>query len=191
MLLALVGVTGVGKSYYVEKISEKLNFKKVNTIRTRSVRKGEDSRYFMTKEELDKMFDEGEIAYKFSVFGGEYGYLKNEIFSKDNMIFEMHYTTIYDWKKVRPDIKTIYIMPTDINIAKEKTKQRNLTKEKEIERINEIEEHYRKITTDMELQKQFDYIIYNNYDEKSELEILNLVKKMLKKEKKVGVKSGI
>lgn len=191
MLLALVGVTGVGKSYYVEKISEKLNFKKVNTIRTRSVRKGEDSRYFMTKEELDKMFDEGEIAYKFSVFGGEYGYLKNEIFSKDNMIFEMHYTTIYDWKKVRPDIKTIYIMPTDINIAKEKAKQRNLTKEKEIERINEIEEHYRKITTDMELQKQFDYIIYNNYDEKSELEILNLVKKMLKKEKKVGVKSGI
>lgn len=191
MLLALVGVTGVGKSYYVEKISEKLNFKKVNTIRTRSVRKGEDSRYFMTKEELDKMFNEGEIAYKFSVFGGEYGYLKNEIFSKDNMIFEMHYTTIYDWKKVRPDIKTIYIMPTDINIAKEKAKQRNLTKEKEIERINEIEEHYRKITTDMELQKQFDYIIYNNYDEKSELEILNLVKKMLKKEKNVGVKSGI
>ena len=182
MLLALVGVTGVGKSYYVEQISNKLNFKKVNTIRTRPVRNGENSKYFMTEEKLDEMYEAGKIAYKFSVFGGEYGYLKDEIFSEDNMIFEMHYTTIYDWKKIRPDIKTIYIMPTDINIAKEMAKKRNLSKEKEIERLKEIDEHYDRINEDKDLQKQFDFIIYNNYDEESEKTIINLVKKMLKEE---------
>ena len=183
MLLALVGVTGVGKSYFVNQISKKLNFEKVNTIRTRPVRTGENPKYFMTKEQLSQMDKNGQIAYKFEVFGGEYGYLKEEIFSEKNMIFEMHYTTIFDWKKVRPDIKTIYILPSDINIAKDKAKERHLTKEKEIERIKEIEEHYETINSNEELRNQFDYFITNNYDKESEERIINLVKEMIKKEK--------
>ena len=119
------------------------------------------------------------VSYKFSVFGGQYGYLQEEIFSKENMIFEMHYTTIYDWKKVRPDIKTIYILPTDINMAKQKTKERNLSTEKEQERLAEIDEHYQRIMTDEDLRKQFDYIVYNNYDKKSEEMMLELVSKLL------------
>jgi len=178
MLLALVGITGIGKSFFVEKITENLNFKKVHTIRTRAPRVGENPKYFMTDEELNKMYDDGKIAYKFNVFGGQYGYLKGEIFSQDNMIFEMHYTTIYDWKKVRPDIKTIYLLPTNLEIAKEKTRQRNLSKEKEAERLAEIDEHYNKIMTDENLRNQFDYIVYNNYDKESEERILELVKKM-------------
>lgn len=183
MLLALVGVTGVGKSYFVNKIVEQLNFKKVNTIRTRPARQGEDPKYFMTQEELDKLQEEGKIAYKFKVFGGEYGYLKEDIFSEDNMIFEMHYTTIYDWKKVKPDIKTIYILPADLEIAKENTKKRNLTKEKEIERLKEIDEHFNKINSDEQLRKEFDYFIKNNFDKESEEKIINLVRKLLDKEK--------
>lgn len=179
MLLALVGVTGVGKSFFVDKITSNFNFNKVNTIRTRKPREGENLKYFMTEEELDKMYDEGKIAYKFKVFGGEYGYLKDEIFSDNNMIFEMHYTTIYDWKRIRPDIKTIYIMPKNLEIAKEQTKKRNLDKEIEIERINEIDEHYNRITTDENLKSQFDYIFYNNYDEESTKNLLDLVSKIL------------
>ena len=110
MLIALVGVTGVGKSYYKEKIVEELNFKKVNTIRTRKIRKNEingTSGFFLSLEELDELEKQGKLAYRFSVFGGEYAYLKEEIFTKENMIFEMHYTTIFDWKRIVPDIKTI------------------------------------------------------------------------------------
>lgn len=180
MLLALVGVTGVGKSYFVEQICKELDFEKVNTIRTRPPRENENTKYFMSQEELDKLYDEGKIAYKFSVFGGEYGYLKEDIFSDKNKIFEMHYTTIYDWKKVRPDIKTIYILPTDIETAKQKLKLRNLSKEKEIERLNEVDEHFKKISTDESLREQFDYIIYNNYDEESKRKIINLVKSLTK-----------
>lgn len=179
MLLGLAGVTGVGKSYFVNKICEELNFKKVNTIRTREPRKGESTQFFMSEEELDKLYDEGKIAYKFRVFDGEYGYLKDEIFSEDNYIFEMHYTTIYDWKKVRPDIKTIYILPSSLEKAKEQTIHRNLSKEKEEERLKEIEEHYHTITTNEELRNQFDYVIENNYDEESTKEMIQLVQSIL------------
>ena len=179
MLLALVGVTGVGKTYFVEKICDKLNFNKVNTIRTRPVRNGENPKYFMTENEVDKMYQDGKIAYKFNVFGGEYGYLKEEIFSDSNMVFEMHYTTIYDWKKVRNDIKTIYIMPTDLEIAKQQTRKRELPKVKEIERLSEIDEHYNRINSDADLRKQFDYFFYNNYDETSERKFIKLVKEIL------------
>ena len=185
MLLAFVGITGVGKSYYVNKVCEKLNFNKVKTIRTRKMRIGEQNGktgLFMTKEELENLESLGKLAYVFDVFGGTYAYLKEDIFSKEDMVFEMHYTTIYDWKKIRPDIKTIYIFPKDINITKSMITKRNLSKEQEIERLSEIEEHYNKVMNDKNLRNMFDYIIYNNYDQKSEDEIINLVRKIKKEE---------
>lgn len=182
MLLALVGITGIGKSYFAEELSQKLGFNKVHTIRTREKRVGEENGktgYFMTEDELNDLKKQGKIAYDFKVFGGTYGYLKDEIFSDENYVFEMHYTTIYDWKKVRPDIVTIYLLPRDINISIQKIKERNLTEDKEAYRIEEVKEHYNKFMQDKELQKQFDYIVYNNYDEKSTDEIMKLVKKIL------------
>ena len=188
MLLALVGVTGVGKSYYKDKIVENFNFEKVNTIRTRQKRIDEvngESGLFMTIEELKLFKKQGKIAYDFEVFGGTYAYLKDEIFSEKNMVFEMHYTTIEDWKKIRPDIKTIYILPKDIQTAKNRTIKRNLSKEKEMERIKEIDEHFSRITTDEKLRNMFDYIVYNNYDKESEEEVLLLVKKILEEQVKL------
>lgn len=181
MLLALVGITGVGKTYFTNIIEEELGFKKVKTIRTRKMRKGEQngkSGLFMTEDELKVLQKEDKIAYSFNVFGGTYAYLKEDIFSKEDMVFEMHYTTIFDWKKIRSDIKTIYIFPKDINIAKKYILIRNLEKSKEIERLDEIEEHYNKMMTDNKLREMFDYIVYNNYDKESEEKIINLVRKM-------------
>lgn len=181
MLLALSGVTGIGKSYFKEKIINDLNFNKVNTIRTRPIRIGEKNGVdgiFITDSELDKLKLQNKIIYEFNVFGGRYAYLKDEILSSDNMVFEMHYTMIDDWKKIRPDIKVIYILPKDINIPKQKARERNLSKEKEIERINEIDEQYNTFINDKNFQNKFDYILYNNYDKNSEEELLNLVKKL-------------
>ena len=129
MLVALAGVTGVGKSYFKDRIVENLGFKQVNTIRTREKRKGEENGktgLFMTKEEVDELENQDKIAYRFGVFGGEYAYLKDEIYSEDDYIFEMHYTTIDDWKKVRKDIVAIYILPTDLNKAKDATLKRSI-----------------------------------------------------------------
>ncbi len=184
MLLALSGVTGIGKSYFKEKLVNELGFHKVNTIRTRPIRIGEKNGIdgiFISDEQLDILKDEDKIIYDFKVFGGRYAYLKDEILSNDNMVFEMHYTMIDDWKKIRPDIKTIYILPKDIEIPKQKAKERNLSKEKEIERINEIEEQYNKFINDKNFQSKFDYFLYNNYDKESEEQLIRLVKTILNK----------
>ena len=41
MLLALAGVTGVGKSYFKDRIVERLGFEKIKIITTRQIRIGE------------------------------------------------------------------------------------------------------------------------------------------------------
>lgn len=182
MLLAFSGITGVGKSYFAEEVEKKLDFKKVHTIRTREMRPGEQNGktgFFMTKQELENMKKEDKIAYEFEVFGGTYAYLKDEILSDENHVFEMHYTTIKDWKKIRPDIVTIYLIPSDINKALQKTRERNLTKEKEQERIQEIWQQYNEFMNNKELQNMFNYIIYNDYDEKSEDKIIELIEKLM------------
>lgn len=182
MLLAFSGITGVGKSFFAEEVENKLNFKKVHTIRTRAIRPGEQNGktgLFMSKQELERLKQEGKIAYDFDVFGGTYAYKKDEILSDENYVFEMHYTTIDDWKKIRPDIVTIYLIPKDINKALEKIKKRNLSKEKEQERLTEIEEQYNEFMNNKKLQEKFDYIIYNNYDEESEEEIIELIRKIM------------
>ena len=184
MLLALSGVTGIGKSYFKERLVEELNFHKVNTIRTRPIRIGEKNGVdgiFITDSELDELKEQNKIVYDFKVFGGRYAYLKDEIFSDDNMVFEMHYTMLDDWKKIKPDIKTIYILPQDLSVPKTKAKERNLSKEKEIERINEIDEQYNRFMNDKVFQSKFDYILYNNYDKKSEEQLLNLIRNLISK----------
>ena len=50
---------------------------------------------------------------------------------------------------------------------------------KKKKRLLEIDEHYNKITSDENLRKKFDYIVYNNYDKESEDAIIELVKKVL------------
>ena len=104
-----------------------------------------------------------------------------EVLIDDNMVFEMHYTMIDDWEKIKPDIKTIYILPQDLSVPKTKAKERNLSKEKEIERINEIDEQYNRFMNDKVFQSKFDYILYNNYDKKSEEQLLNLIRNLISK----------
>lgn len=184
MLLALSGVTGIGKSYFKGKLVKELNFHNVSTIRTRPIRIGEKNGVdgiFITDSELDELKKKNEIVYDFKVFGGRYAYLKDEIFSNNNMVFEMHYTMIDDWKKIRPDITTIYILPQNLDIPKKKARERKLSQEKEIERIKEIDEQYNKFMNDKVFQSKFDYILYNNYDKESEEQLLNLVKKIINK----------
>ena len=55
MLLGLVGVSGVGKTYFKEKIVQELGFQAVNTIRTREKRIGEiegKDYHFISREDF-------------------------------------------------------------------------------------------------------------------------------------------
>lgn len=66
-------------------------------------------------------------------------------------------------------------------MAKDQTRKRHLDKEVENKRLLEIEEHYKTFNTNENLRKQFDYILYNNYDKESEEQIIKLVENILNK----------
>ncbi len=186
MLLALAGVTGVGKSYFKDLLVQKLNFKKIKIITTRQIRNGEknnEDKIFVSPEELQKLKDSNVIAYDFNMLGNIYAYSKDDLFSKQNTVFELHYSTIFDFKKICPDMIAIYIFPENINMAKEETIKRHLKPEVENQRLLEIDEHYNKIMTDKNLRNQFDYFIYNSYNKRSENEMLKLVEKILYEER--------
>lgn len=182
MLLGLAGVTGTGKSYFKDRIEEELGFEKLKIITTRPPRENEENgvdKMFVTPEELEKLDAQGKIGFRFDMLGITYAYTKEELFSNKNMVFELHYCTIFDFKKVCPHLRTIYIFPNDIETAKDKTRQRNLEPSVEKNRLLEIDEHYKKITTDENLRNQFDHFLYNNYDKESEQKVLDLVYNMI------------
>ena len=186
ILLAFAGITGIGKSYYKDKVCEKLGFEKIRIITTRAPRKKEvnnEDKIFVSKEELEKMEEEGEIAYSFDMLGNTYAYTNDALFSKKDTVFEMHYTTVADFKRICPHIKTIYLLPKDLDATKNKLLQRGLEPAVEQARLREIDEHYNRITTDKKLMDMFDVCVYNNYDKESEDEIIYLVKKMMNAER--------
>lgn len=182
MLLALAGVTGVGKSYFKDILVKKLNFEKIKIITTRQKRIGEknnEDKIFVTLDELNELKKENKIAYDFNMLGNTYAYSKDSLFSNKNIVFELHYNTIFDFKKICPNLRSIYIFPKNIEMAKEQTKKRHLNSRVEKDRLLEIDEHYNKMLSDYNLRKQFDYIFYNNYDKESEDKLIELVKKLL------------
>ena len=175
MLIALAGVTGVGKSFYSQEIENNFKIKKIHTIRTRQMRAGEINGvtgYFMTEDELDNENAKGNIAIDFSEFGGRYAYLKSEVFSNDDYVFEMHYTHIDGWKKIKPDMISIYILPTNIEDAIKNIKQRNLPKDYE---------QYNNFINDEKLQEKYDYIVYNDFNNDSRNKLMNLIERIIDK----------
>lgn len=182
MLLALAGVTGIGKSYYKDKIVEKLGFEKIKIVTTRTPRVGEknnDDKIFVTSGELQTLRDNGKIAYEFDMLGNTYAYTKDSLYTNKNTVFELHYHTIFDFKKICPDIRVIYLLPRDIEIAKEQTRKRHLEPEVETKRLLEIDEHYKNFSSNENLRNMFDYIIYNDYDTASIDNIINLVQTLM------------
>ena len=184
MLLALAGVTGVGKSYFKDKIVEKLGFEKIKIITTREIRNGEknnEDKIFVTPSELNNLKESNKIAYDFNMLGNIYAYSKDSLFSNKNTVFELHYSTIFNFRNICPNLTSIYILPQNIEMAKEQTKKRHLKPNVEKNRLLEIDEHYNSFMADANLRKQFDYIVYNNYDKESENQIINIIKKLLNK----------
>ena len=130
---------------------------------------------------MQALRNSNKIGFEFELCGCFYAYTKEELSSTKNMVFEFHYDTIYDFKKVCPNLRVIYLFPYDLEIAKESTRQRHLDPTTEEKRLLEIDEHYNRITTDNNLKNMFDYILYNNYDKQSEDDFIDFVKDLLKK----------
>lgn len=181
MIVILSGITGAGKSYLKKHIINELNFKNIVIVTTRDKRNDEVDgidKHFVTDEEFEKMKSDGKISVTFDFLGNKYGYYTEDLLKCENGITELHYSTIDEFKKVANDVVSIYIKPSNIEIAKEQLKLRGLPKEVENFRHKEIKEQILEFENNSKLREKFDYVIYNDYTEKSLEEATNLIKKI-------------
>lgn len=179
MIVTLSGVTGIGKSFFKKLLVSELGFKNMVINTTRDKRANEVpgiDKIFLKDEEFKKLKQEGKIGYDFEFLGNRYGYSKKDLNSDENLVTEVHYSTIFEFKKNAKCVFAIYMIPNDLERAKLELKKRNLPKNIEIQRLNEIDEHAKEFSQNKKLQKQFDYIFTNNYDEESKDRLLNIIK---------------
>ena len=102
---------------------------------------------------------------------------KQNLDSNVNQVTEVHYSTIYEFKKNAKNVFSIYMIPKDLERAKQELRKRNLSKETEQKRLKEIDEHIKEYEQNKDLQKQFDYVFINDYTEKAKNELLKIIEK--------------
>ena len=182
MIVALCGVTGIGKSFFKNLLVSELGFKNMIINTTRKIRQGEVNgidKIFLGEEEFEDLKEDGKIASDFEFLGFKYAYSVEDLNSDENLVTEVHYSTIFDFKKNAKNVFAIYMVPNDIERAKTELKKRNLPKKIESQRLKEIDEHVKSFSSAKELQNQFDYIFINNYNEQSIEKMLEIIKNKL------------
>lgn len=188
MLIAIGGPTGTGKSFFCESVPKYVDFKHITTIRTRAPRRGEvngGSTLFMTPQQLDDLQKEQKLALRRELLGYEYAYLSSEVFSHENYLMEVYATFMDQWKSIRPDIKSIYILPYDVRVAKQKLRERRLSPEREKVRMDDLVSQYDLFLSSPELQKKFDAVFINYFNKTSEEKMKELVCKMKKESEEI------
>ena len=185
MIVTLSGVTGVGKSFFKNLIVAELGFNNMVINTTRKIREGEvngiDKR-FLSDIEFQKLKNDGIIANDFEFLGYKYAYNVEDLKSDNNLVTEVHYSNILDFKKNAKNVFAIYMIPNNIERAKLELRKRNLPLNIEKDRLNEIDENIKIFSNSKKLQDQFDYVFVNNYDLVSKEKILTIIKNKLERE---------
>jgi len=184
MIVTLSGITGTGKSFFKNVISKELDIKNLVIVTTRPSRKNEIhgiDKEFVDDAKFEQLKKQKEIVVDFELLGAKYAYRKQYMESKENYVTEVHYNTIYEFKKNASEVFAIYMIPYDVERAKLELRKRGLPKEVEKARLQEIEEHIKEYSTNEDLQKQFDYVFINDYTEKSKEKLLQIIKEKIER----------
>ncbi len=184
MIITLSGVTGVGKSFYKSEIVKNLGVENLVIYTTRPKRENEIAgidKNFATLEEINKKIENGSLFAAYTMCGETYAYDSKYKNPAINSVTELHYEWISDFKEKAKNVYAIYMVPSNIEIAKEELRKRNLPNDVYLKRLQEIEEHQKRIKEDEKLRNCFDTVFYNEYNKESLQKMLELVKKIMNK----------
>lgn len=182
MVVTLSGVTGTGKSFFKDVISKELGFKNLAIVTTRKIRENEVNgidKEFVNEKEFKELVDNKEVVVDFEFLGAKYGYRKEKLESNENQVTEVHYSTIYEIKKHVKNLFAIYMVPKNLERAKQELKKRHLPFNVEQNRLKEIEKHIKEYSNNKNLQEQFDCVFINDYTEESKNKLISIIKEKL------------
>lgn len=170
-IVTLSGISGIGKSFLKEYIlKSNTNFQSLISVTTRSKRKGEvDGRdkFFYSLEKFEEENSLGKFCVVNKVYGNWYAYKKSQIdlCSKGtNLITELFYKNVYDFKCEFSNSINIYILPFDIRKTIDELRLRQLDKDDYDKRVKDINEELDFFYSNRNL---FDIVIKNDYTERT------------------------
>ena len=163
VLLIISGPSGSGKGTIVEQLVSELGYCVSISATTRNPRPNEKDGihyFFKTKEEFEKMIDNGELLEHAAFCGNYYGtpkkYVEEQLESGKNIILEIEVQGALQVKKKYNDAVLIFTMPPTLTELRRRLEFRG-TETKEVigARINRAEE-------ELEFLPDYDYIVIND-----------------------------
>jgi guanylate kinase len=180
MIIVVFGISGVGKTFLCEAISQRLHFKKFNKIKIRERRpdeRGHKDVIISDEKFLNTLREEGKIALEFKLFDNTYAFLKEDFCSTEDKVLEMSYLFFDKIKTLNKDVFTIYIFPSDIDKAIQKIKDRKLKPKEEELRIEEGRRELDFMKDNDAFLKNFDIVAYNSWESNFVDEIIDKIKR--------------
>ena len=168
-IITLSGISGIGKSFLKSYILENnSNFRSLISVTTRERRKNEVEgvdKFFYSLEEFEKENRFGKLCVVNEVFGNWYAYKKSQIElcgSGINLITELFYKNVREFKAEFANALSIYVFPVDIERTKSELQLRNLESSDLTRRIKDIDDELAFFYNNRNL---FDIVITNDYTE--------------------------
>lgn len=178
LLLVVSGPSGTGKGTICKKMVEMNDAIKLSvSATTRQPRLGEKegiSYYFKTREEFEKMVENGEFLEYAMIYDNYYGTPKQAIVDQldagVDVILEIEMQGARQIREVCPDAVFVFILPPSLDELKHRIVGRG-TETKE-----QIEKRFNSAYNEIKLLGDYDYFIFNNIVDKSAEEIFEIIK---------------
>ena len=178
LLLVVSGPSGTGKGTICKKMVEMNDAIKLSvSATTRQPRLGEKegiSYYFKTREEFEKMVENGEFLEHAMIYDNYYGTPKQAIVDQldagVDVILEIEMQGARQIREVCPDAVFLFILPPSLDELKHRIVGRG-TETKE-----QIEKRFNSAYNEIKLLGDYDYFIFNNIVDKSAEEIFEIIK---------------
>lgn len=168
-IITLSGISGAGKSHFIKSLIERCeSFEKLKAVTTRAKRKDEVEgvdKFFLSLEDFSEKESKDQMRIVNNVFGNMYGYYKEDLEKTSkgiNLVTELYYKEIPNFKKEYPNTISIYILPSDISKTIEELTARNTGYDELQKRLSDIKSEIDFFSKSE--NSNFDIIVTNNYD---------------------------
>lgn len=183
-IITLSGISGIGKSHLKTYIlTNNTDFQSLISVTTRKPRDKEKQgidKFFYSLEDFEKEKKQGKFCTVNEVFGNWYAYKKTQIDLCDsgiNLITELFYKNVQEFKIEFPNALSVYILPNDVERTKAELKARKLEVSDLSKRLKDIDDELAFFYSN---RKLFDIVITNEYTEKSCLLLQQLIEQKIR-----------
>lgn len=177
VLVVISGFSGAGKGTIMKELIRRYDYQLSVSATTRRPREGEvDGKdyYFHTRDEFQKMIEDGELIEWAEYVGNYYGtpkkYVEEQLENGKDVLLEIEMQGGMLVKEQFPDALLLFISPPSADILKERLTGRGT------ESPEEIEKRLLRAVEEVKYMKDYDYIIVNDDLEDAVGKVNDLIK---------------